>query len=151
MSVRRLGSLLSFCIAAGCGIVDADPTPRDRFEVALQEWTGHDITHYEFVFQISECECLPRLTGPWLVEIDGDHVRKVSDARTGVATSESPYVRTIAQLFEMIEDALDRRSPVLIVEYHPDLGHPTRISIDYDRQIADDEFTIRARDLRALP
>ena len=147
-----LGLVLTVAVgvAAGCGIVDSDPGRYEGFRAAMRKWTEHGIEHYEYVFQRSACECLPEWTRPYVIQVNRDTVVDVRDAETGQAAPQSFYPYTIPQLFGVIADALDHAAYVLIVEYDATLGYPTLISIDYSRQVADDEFTIRAHTLRLL-
>lgn len=57
------------------------------------------------------------------------------------------FVPTVADLFDLIEDALDRKAVYFTASYDPHLGYPTRIEIDYSASVADDEIAISARDL----
>ena len=52
-------------------------------------------------------------------------------------------------LFAVVADAIER-AEVLHVEYDGDLGYPRVISVDYSKQVADDEFAIRVDGLRRL-
>ena len=57
---------------------------------------------------------------------------------------------TIADLFDLIEDALDRKASYFSAAYDPSYGYPVRIEIDYSSSTADDEVAISARDLLPL-
>jgi hypothetical protein len=66
---------------------------------------------------------------------------------------------SIAKLFEIVEDAIcasqqrfaiARKAYRLSVTYHPTLGYPTKIDIDYDKQIADEELSLTIENLQAL-
>ena len=53
-------------------------------------------------------------------------------------------------LFEIVADAGRRNAATLDVDYDPRDGHPTRIAIDYELQMADDEIVYTVRELRPL-
>jgi len=69
------------------------------------------------------------------------------DAETGEPAVGPGSVATIPMLFDLVHNAIDRDAAMLEVEYHPSLGYPTKLSVDYEREIADDEFSIRADSL----
>jgi uncharacterized protein DUF6174 len=48
-------------------------------------------------------------------------------------------LRTIEQHFDIIDEAISDNAFRLEVEYHPEFGFPTVISIDYAVNVADDE------------
>ena len=48
--------------------------------------------------------------------------------------------KTIEDAFGFIEELLTQEAESLVIEYEQSYGFPTLISVDYDFQIADDEF-----------
>ena len=50
---------------------------------------------------------------------------------------------TVNELFSKVNSLIDN-SESLTVEYHPTYGFPTLISADIDKQMIDDEFSIRS-------
>jgi hypothetical protein len=57
---------------------------------------------------------------------------------------------SIEELFTTIEEALHRGADSISVRYHPALGYPMSIFIDYYKQAADDEFIVSVKDVRAV-
>jgi len=47
---------------------------------------------------------------------------------------------SIDKLFEIIRSAIAKNAYRVDVKYHPTLGYPTQISIDYNKEIADEEL-----------
>ncbi len=115
-------------------------------------WQAAGLRDYRYDFRRS-CECAPAATRPATIEVVGGTVVRVRFAGGGeeLATSEERrFFPTIDELFELIDEAVRSKAAVLVVSYHPVLGYPTNISIDYRREVADDEFTIQASNLEAL-
>jgi hypothetical protein len=56
-----------------------------------------------------------------------------------VAANRVALFPDVEGLFDIIDDAIERRAAQLLVQYDPDLGHPITIRIDYSRLTADDE------------
>ena len=69
------------------------------------------------------------------------------DSRSAVEQALLTYVLTVPDLFDLIQDALDRKAAYLGVSYDPIYGYPTRIEVDYSANVVDDEVVMSARDL----
>jgi hypothetical protein len=87
------------------------------------------------------------MTGPVIVIVDGGTVTRRYVANNAVVSSTfAELFPTIDELFDIIEDARRRDAASLAVDYDPTYGFPTRVSIDYHREMADDEIVYRASD-----
>jgi hypothetical protein len=49
------------------------------------------------------------------------------------------FYETVEGVFRALEDAYARNAAQVQVEYHPQLGYPTDVYIDYDQRLADEE------------
>jgi hypothetical protein len=56
---------------------------------------------------------------------------------------------SIAKLFDVVEDPIAQNAYRISVTYHPILGYPTQISIDYDKYVADEEIYLTIENLEA--
>jgi hypothetical protein len=148
-NVKRTHSFVIVIVAgavlASCGVLDPDDGARNDLVEARQRWDGQGIAAYEFVVMRS-CYCIPEAIRPYRIRVMDGVIVDVRDAETGAAPLSSLTFRTIHGLFDLVEDAIEQEAYVLEVEYHQQLGYPTHISIDYDRQTADEEqgFTVSA-------
>lgn len=133
-----------------CGVLDPDSDRRDDFQEAFRRWSARGADRYEYRFQRTGCECLPEWTRPYLIQVSDGAVIESRDAETGAPAPPSFHPLTVEDLFVLIDDAIDQNAFVLNVRYDRSTGYPTRIVVDYDRQIADDEFTIHASNLLPL-
>lgn len=145
-------ALLLVCLPllSGCN----DPLiPRDELNDARRRWQGQGATTYAYAITRS-CECLPEYTRKaWVQVVDGT----VSAAHffpdfTPVPPTLLPGYPTVDDLFAMVEQALamNPRPDVLVVQYDPTAGYPTRFELDPDINVGDDERTIHASDLTWL-
>ena len=126
-----------------------DPlSPQDELRDARRRWEARRIETY--AYRISRyCECVREFTRAADVMVVRGVVaraRYVDDGSEVPAERLSMYA-TVEGLFEGVERALARNPARLVVDYHPQLGYPERLEVDYDIQAADDEFTVRASDL----
>ncbi|MBO6575561.1 MAG: hypothetical protein JJ896_11210 [Rhodothermales bacterium] len=60
------------------------------------------------------------------------------------------YIPTVDELFDLIEEAT-READELTVTYHPELGYPTEISIDWLADAVDDEIMYQVRSVDLTP
>lgn len=126
------------------------PGERDSLEAARTRWRALGSQSYTYEVNRS-CFCL--LGGRLMsVTVQAGQVTaaEFQDSGAGVETALLSYVPTIADLFDMIEDALNRNASYFAVTYDPGYGYPTRIEIDYSSSAVDDEVAISARDLLPL-
>lgn len=126
------------------------PGERDSLEAARTRWRTLGSQSYTYDVNRS-CFCL--LGGRLMtVTVQAGQVTEAEfqDSGRGVETALLSYVPTIADLFDMIEDALNRNASYFAATYDPSYGYPTRIEIDYSSSAVDDEVAISARDLLPL-
>ncbi|MDX1579136.1 MAG: DUF6174 domain-containing protein [Gemmatimonadota bacterium] len=142
--------MIGAAAAAGCG-----GTPFELTQATLEDhrarWLRAGIVDYRYE-HVRRCECLAAITQPAVVEVRRGLVTSVVYAGTGepAGATEQRFFPTVEDLFEVIDDAIRQRAASLVVSYHESLGYPTSISIDYDTQVADDEFSIDATGLAPL-
>lgn len=152
MTTRRIAYLV-FLLATGtasaCGLLDPDHGTKGELEDHIDEWVAKGPASYEYV-QTQLCFCHPDYTKPYRIRVQAGKVVDARDAETGAPAPEQYVARTVPELFAVIQDALDRDADRLDVAYDPELGYPTSIVIDYERQAADEELTLEAKGLVPL-
>jgi hypothetical protein len=118
----------------------------DQLENGREKWRRRGPADYEMTLHKS-CECLP----PGTVRISvRNRVRtSVVDPSSGEAVAENLATGypTVPELFDLIEDALDRDPHQLDVTYHEYYGYPLHITVDFEENVADDEFVYRVESL----
>ena len=125
-------------------------SPDLELTAARLRWQQRQPASYDITVSRS-CECTPASIGPVVVAVrDG-----VVVSRTYVATG-APVAPTLADVFPAVEglfaiitDAQRRHAASVVVHYDGELGFPSVISIDYNRQAVDDEFSISANNFVA--
>ena len=98
------------------------------------------------------CECTPEMTGPVRVVVENGVVlaRRYTATGATVAAALANAFPSVEGLFDFIEDAQRQNAFRLEVSYDAALGYPTLIAVDYDRTIADDEFTYTTIELSGI-
>jgi hypothetical protein len=139
----RAALIVILLASAACG----DATALDRrmgFAQAL--WQEQGPPSYRITVSRS-CECMPETTAPAVVEVTDGIVTSRRYVQSGevVPSQYAEWFPTIDGLFGIIEAARRDRVAQLDVTYDPTWGYPTRISIDREANMVDDEVVISAR------
>ena len=129
------------------GVDDLDRAQReldgnwDRFERSAPQ-------SYSYIVRIT-CECPAEVTRPVVVWVDRGSVEFLfyEDDGRPVPLSIADSFPSVEQLFDAIQDAIDRNADSVDVEYDFTYGYPTSVYIDYDRRVADEELSVTTRGL----
>jgi hypothetical protein len=84
----------------------------------------------------------------------GDGVVEPAGDEFGFPSAEPPpdfAILTVTDLFDEVQAAIDAPADDLMVEYDPETGIPTLISVDQILLAVDDEFTITSRGFSQIP
>lgn len=130
--------LLSACIVFS-GPGDQDQDVRDLV-AARARWNSNGVSNY-VVTARTLCFCV--LGGqPVRVSVRNGAVTSVVVIATGqpVDAALTSVYRPIESLFDVLEDAVQRRAHRIEVTYDKQYGYPTRFFIDYLENAADEEF-----------
>lgn len=146
MSSRRLFLATLLLAAAGCADVTS-PGEQGQLDAARARWHAQGSDSYT-VELTRGCFCV---LGGRRMTVTVKHGAVVGadylDSGGPVETALLTYIPTIPDLFDLIQDALDRRPASFLAIYDPTYGYPTRVEIDFSASVADDELAITARDL----
>jgi hypothetical protein len=138
-------ALLGVVLAgAACDLVGpGDGDAAGDLERARQRWAGAAIDDYALTM---ERWCYCGLLGPVRVEVrDGLVVdREVLEPGAPAGALLDALYPDVEGLFEVVEDAVRRHAHRLTVVYHPTLGYPSDIDIDYAENVQDEELAIEA-------
>ena len=98
---------------------------------------------YSYTVRVA-CECPTDVTRPVEVWVDRGSIEYLLYADDGrpVPFSYSNSFPSAEQLFDAIQDAIDRNADNIDVEYDPTYGYPTSVYIDYDRRVSDEELSL---------
>ena len=130
-------------------------TPENSSTSQLQRnkqlWAKQNISNYRFTLHRS-CFCSFETMQPVNIEVRNGQVTSIVPAINGVPFNRENVKMhdSIPKLFQVIEDAIAREAEGLSVTYHPTLGYPTKISIDYDQLMVDEEISLTIENLQPL-
>ncbi len=130
-----------------------DPQQREAFVAALSRWEDNGSPNYDYTFTRG-CFCPEEHRGPYSVTVRSDEVVSASfrgidlfDIQSLEIGRYDEIVKTVYGLFAEIERAL-READSFTVAYHPELGYPTDVYIDWISNAADDEVSYTIAGLR---
>ena len=113
------------------------------------KWNEAALTSYTFNQQ-RLCFCLVEFVQQVTVEVADDQIQSINYVESGEAVTDAfDFYLTVPGLFALIDDALKRNADNIDVEFDEVLGYPSRINIDYDFRIADEEVTYTSENLVA--
>lgn len=152
MWTRLLPLLLLPALLGGCALLGDGGGPRSELERRQRQWARQGFDAYEYDLNIA---CFCPYFGPVHITVQADTVAVLEFMLPPDVPPPSPeaqrfFERTVEDLFAVIADALREKADELDVEYHPEFGYPTHISIDFYEDAVDDEIGYTASNLQPL-
>jgi hypothetical protein len=136
MVMVMLGALAT---VAGC----SDPLgpERDALEANRAKWASLGISSYRYEYALN-CFCGGPGARPVAVVVQDGVVEAVSypDSEEAVEPWEPADYPTIDDLFERVEESLDREPYKAWVEYDARYGYPADAYFDFEQNAIDEEF-----------
>ena len=140
---------IAYLAVACCLVTDslAQGLNQNELDMWRSNWDGQQLSDYGYRFQRS-CFCLPELAREVVVRVEGGAVISVTDTQTHLGFDVSNFP-TVNDLFDDLQSAVDFPAASISAEFDATLGYPTRVFIDLDELIADEEEIFSATDLNA--
>lgn len=147
-ALRALAMVLALVTAASCGedLGFSPMSERLRLSVARDRWLDHAPRDYQFTMQrICFCIDIPEMR---VIVVDGAvvSVRPVGGGEELTGFDRGRFL-PIVDLFALLLEGIERPAYAVHAEYDPSLGFPADVFIDYERNIADEEYGFRVRDV----
>ncbi|MEH1832373.1 MAG: DUF6174 domain-containing protein [Nostoc sp.] len=122
-----------------------------RLEFNRSFWNRRNISNYEYTLSNS-CFCIEDARGPVVIKVRNGQTISVTSVATGKPVNPDFFqsYNTIPKLFDVIQDAINRKAFSLNVEYNARFGYPTKINIDYNSQIADEEKYLTIENFKVI-
>ncbi len=121
---------------------------RRRWEASSLEASGYDVRAAMY------CFC-PYTEDSVRLRVMADSIIEITFIARGMPVPATPSwrrdrYRTVRQLFDIIQDAIDREAASLEVSYDAEFGFPTAVSIDYAANVADEEIAYRLWEMQGV-
>jgi hypothetical protein len=126
-------------VPVGCG--ESVGPLQAELDANRRLWAEVGFSDYRYNFQ-RLCFCVD--VRPVDIEVRAGTITTVTVTETGERVNSADFGRfeTVESLFDLVRDAIDRKAEKLTVAYHPSLGYPIDIDVDYSFNIADEEQRI---------
>jgi len=114
-----------------------------------EKWMAHEISDYVIEMQ-KICYCVPEVVRMMVFEIGDDKIKTVRYADTGDDVDPQYYgdFNTIEDMFSFVEQAIEKNPADLSIAYDEEYGYIKELSVDFKENIADDEISIIASNMR---
>jgi len=122
--------------------------PREALASARVRWSQRAPSSYSMTI-FRGCECLPEMSGPATVSVVNGAVSVHYTNGVSVPKTYIGAFPDVEGLFDLIDSAQKNHYYKVDVEYDSELGYPVTISLDGDKQMADDELGISVRDFKS--
>lgn len=122
-----------------------------ELDQARSKWRVARPSSYTYTYALS-CFCPRELTDQVRITVRNARVDNVVYVGTGqpVNPEQLQHFHTIDELFDKLQEAIDRTPHQMAASYDPTYGYPTSATIDYDEKMADEEMRFTADSLNAV-
>lgn len=116
---------------AGCDLLRPErSSPEEDLIRNRATWAAVDAASYRYRL-VRSCECLPAVSGPFVVTVSGGEIVAAESEWSGEAVSAEQLqtLETVEELFAHVQEGIRTRATRVDVEYHPVLGYPTKVHV----------------------
>jgi hypothetical protein len=152
-NLQRALLVLAVLPLAGCDTFGSGNNEflRDQLTRAEQTWDSAGSDDYTLVLT-RRCDCGgdPREVA---LEVVADEVVGgiYTDTSEPLDAAELGQHVTVKGMFDLAHDAVDRRVPIVLVQYNQEFGYIDDLTINYDRSRGDDDILIVVSDYIPAP
>ena len=122
---------------------------REELQENRQLWRSQTLKDYQYIYQ-QQCFCPPPSNNSLEVFVKNDTIIKTVNLNNNENIKDLTFAKTVEELFNIIEDAIKRNADEILITYDSLLGYPTRVAIDYEKILADEEITYTVEKLTKL-
>jgi Family of unknown function (DUF6174)/Domain of unknown function (DUF6438) len=126
-------------------------TKTSELETNQKLWNQQNFSSYRYTLSRS-CFCTAEAREPVVIQVKEGKVTGITSVKTGKPVNRELFQAydSVPKLFAVIKDAIAKKAASLDVKYHPTLGYPIQINVDYNAQIADEELYLTVDKLEAV-
>jgi hypothetical protein len=124
---------------------------RRQVEAARERWAEEGYTDYALTLR-HDCFCGSETRGPTIIQKRFGEIQARFYVEGGgpVPADLARFFPDMNGLFDFIEEAIERDAASIRAEFHPELGYPTQVFVDYHENTADEERGYRVLALEPL-
>jgi hypothetical protein len=147
-------ALLALAALQGCALLGSsrDDEIQQELNRNRRQWQAQGLDDYRYEVRRG-CFCPAEVVGPVVVEVrDGEVVQRIyAENGEPVGATYAGLWTDVDGVFDVIQDAIDRDAARITAEYHPEMGYPRSIAIDYLAQAVDEEIAVTVGEVEPLP
>ena len=121
------------------------------FALSQAKWSAHGIDTYTFEYHRSCGECPSEWAATVRITVVNGQVTAVNRVPTDEPDSFPGFRVTIDSLFAQVGRTLEGNPYQIQIAYDREFGYPSYVSVNYDRQMVDDEAAFFVRFLSPGP
>ncbi len=151
MRIKPLLVLLPLLV--GCVIFSSsEEDVQGELDVNRALWDAAAIHDYSMTFQRLCSLCSIEFLIPVRITVRGDTVHEMTDWDTGTPVEEPAEgaFLTIDEVFDVIQEAINRNAAAIDVGYNSTFGYPIDVDIDLSRSQFNDDVQFRIREFVEL-
>ena len=139
---------LFFSVALTACREDTPTAGKHTLQSAKAAWAAGQKSSY-IIDQAWSCECIQTQHGDVRITVQENRITRVIRLADGQPVPENQWqlFDTVDELFAQAEGFQTQIPFWSEVQYDPEHGYPTVLTVDYSAQIADDEFSVRTGNL----
>ncbi len=118
----------------------------EELEENREIWRSQSLETYQYIYQ-QRFFCTPPSNTPLKVSVKNDKITEVVNLNNNQLITDLTFPKTIEELFEIIEQAIQKNADEILINYDASFGYPTRVAIDYQKILADEEVTYTIENL----
>jgi hypothetical protein len=128
---------ITSCVEERVTTIDYPSVAYKKLDENKKLWEKTNLKHYSFVVQRS-CFC-PR-EEKRQISVNDAQITEAKYIPSNTPLSNKIKVKNIEDYFIIIQDALDKNAFKVTVTYNKTYGFPSKMAIDFDAQVADEEL-----------
>ena len=144
-----LCAILIYCMLAplcGCDILrlgdDRHVDTQSFLDSNRKMWKSQMASNYQFNFQWS-CYCTMDFVAEVNITVGENRIQGAAFVKGDVPIPLDAAVeryKVVESLFDLLQSAIDENAHTIAAKYHPELGYPTEVWIDYEQNSVDEEL-----------
>ena len=144
-----LRAILIYCMLAplcGCDILrlgdDRHVDTQSLLDSSRKTWDSQMASNYQFNFQWS-CYCTMDFVAEVNITVGENRIQGAAFIESDVPIPLNAAIeryKVMDGLFDLLQSAIDENAHTIAAKYHPELGYPTEVWIDYEQNSVDEEL-----------
>ncbi len=140
--------IVIYCMLAplcGCDILklgdDRHVDAQSLLDSNRKTWDSQMVSNYQFNFQWS-CYCTMDFVAEVNISVRENRIHSAAFVEGDVPIPRHVAIEryeAMGGLFDLLQSAIDENAHTISAKYHPELGYPSEVWIDYEHRTVDEE------------